>query len=112
MIQVDEMRAAEQALAYVVPSVRGMLLIVSLTAKGYCPAAAGVPCATAAAGVTPSAPTISAVRIATARTTVLRRAAMWTPELQPLGAAHAKYTRNPGASSLTGADRGATQDAV
>jgi hypothetical protein len=35
MIHVDEIRAAEQALAYVVPSVRGMLVIVSLTANGY-----------------------------------------------------------------------------
>src|SRR3954470_4883914 len=86
-----------------------MLLIASLTAKGYCPAAAGVPCATAAAGVTPSAPTSSAVRIASATATVLRRADMWTPELQPLDTAHAKYTRIPGARWLTGAGRRATQ---
>jgi hypothetical protein len=49
MIHCGAMRAAEQALLYVVPSERGMLVMVSLVANGYIPSGTGVPLAMALA---------------------------------------------------------------
>ena len=50
MIHCGAMRAAEHALSYVVPSVRGMPVIVSFVENGYFPSGTGLPLATAFAG--------------------------------------------------------------
>src|SRR4051794_38842221 len=50
MIHCGAIREAEQPLLYVVPSGRGMFVMVSLVANRYWPSAAGVPSATALAG--------------------------------------------------------------
>src|SRR4051812_5391523 len=71
-----------------------MFVIASRTANGYWPGAAGVPCATAAAGTMPRPPISSEDSSATATATAVRRADMRTPRFPPRGAAHATYTRN------------------